>query len=475
MTAPSQAMAATSQAPAQSLGATMLNIVRQAWPVLVGQWASVAFGVLDTAMTGHSSPDDLAAMSLSVSIYITVFVGLMGVLHALIPILAQHFGALRHDEVGRLWGQGVWLSLVLSLVGGALMQFPDVWLAASGHVDPGVRERMVAYLDTLTLALPATLIFRTVYALGSAVSRPRVAMLINLSAVVLKAFFNWLLIYGHLGLPEMGAAGAGLATALVSWIGLFAGLWYVLRDRSFALFNLRLGRPQWQPLKELLRLGLPMGGSYLIEVSSFTFMALLVAREGTYVLDGHQIMSNLASLCYMMPMSIGVAGSAVTAQAVGASSLALARRNGLASLALAMLGALLTSLAVLAGRPLIIETYTSDAQVAVAATSLVMLMPIFHLCDAFQCINAYLLRAYKVAVAPLVIQTVALAVVGLLGGWWFGFGPGQGGLDKIIALLMPGANTGAGSLWLMAMTGMILSALLLHAWYWRTLRRLSNA
>jgi MATE family multidrug resistance protein len=147
----------------------------------------------------------------------------------------------------------------------------------------------------------------------------------------------------------------------------------------------------------------------------------------------------------------------------------------MACLALAMMGALLTSLAVLVGRPLIIETYTSDAQVAAAATSLVMLMPIFHLCDAFQCTNAYLLRAYKVAVAPLVIQTVALAVVGLLGGWWFGFGPGRGGLDRIIALLMPGANTGAGSLWLMSMTGMILSALLLHAWYQRTLRRLSHA
>lgn len=468
-------MTALSRAPVQSLGATMLNIMRQAWPVLIGQWASVAFGVLDTAMTGHSSPDDLAAMSLSVSIYITVFVGLMGVLHALIPILAQHYGAKRHHEVGRLWGQGVWLALVLSVLGGALMQFPDVWLAMSGHVDPGVRERMVAYLDTLTLALPATLIFRTVYALGSAVSRPRVAMLINLSTIVLKAFFNWLFIYGHLGMPAMGAAGAGLSTALVSWIGLLAGLWYVLRNRSFAPFRLRLGRPQWQPLKELLRLGLPMGGSYLIEVSSFTFMALLVAREGTYVLDGHQIMSNLAALCYMMPMSIGVAGAAVTAQAVGAGNQPLARRTGLASLALAMLGALLTSLAVLAGRPLIIEAYTSDARVAAAASSLVMLMPVFHLCDAFQCTNAYLLRAYKIALMPLLIQVVALAVVGLLGGWWFGFGPGRGGLDRIIALLMPGAHTGAGSLWLMAMIGLGLSALLLHAWYWRTLRRLSDA
>ena len=89
------------------LCATLRGIARQAWPVLVSQWAGISFGVLDTAMTGHASPTDLAAMALSASIYITIFVGLMGVVHALIPILAQHFGAGNNAEVGRSWGQGV--------------------------------------------------------------------------------------------------------------------------------------------------------------------------------------------------------------------------------------------------------------------------------------------------------------------------------------------------------------------------------
>ncbi|EWM49123.1 matE family protein [Bordetella holmesii 70147] len=115
-------------APA-GLGATMRSIVRQAWPVLVSQWAGIAFGVLDTTMTGHASPRDLAAMSLSASVFITVFVGLMGVIHALIPIAAQQYGAGRPQEVGHVWGQGVWLALGLSVVGGVLMCFPDMWLA----------------------------------------------------------------------------------------------------------------------------------------------------------------------------------------------------------------------------------------------------------------------------------------------------------------------------------------------------------
>ena len=138
--------------------------------MLISQWAGISFGVLDTAMTGHASATDLAAMALSASIYITIFVGLMGVVHALIPILAQHFGAGNNLEVGRSWGQGVWLALGLSVVGAVLMLFPDLWLSMSGNVDPAVRDRIASYLRALVLALPAALVFRTIYALGTSVS-----------------------------------------------------------------------------------------------------------------------------------------------------------------------------------------------------------------------------------------------------------------------------------------------------------------
>lgn len=465
-------MSSVSAAPI-SFGATLRGIAKQAWPVLISQWAGISFGVLDTAMTGHSSASDLAAMALSASIYITVFVGLMGVVHALIPILAQHYGAGNNLEVGRSWGQGVWLALGLSMVGAILMLFPDVWLSMSGEVAPAVRERIGSYLQALVLALPAALVFRTIYALGTSVSRPKLVMAINLSAIGFKALFNWIFIYGKLGLPAMGATGAGLATALVSWMSLGLGLWVITHDRFYRRFQLRIGKPDWKTLKELLRLGIPMGGSYLVEVSAFTFMALLVAREGTYVTGGHQIMSNLAALCYMMPMALGVATAALTAQAIGAGNLAHAHRTGMAGLALGLIGALLTSAVLLAGRPLILAAYTDDAGVAAVATTLLAMLPLFHLFDSMQCINSYLLRAYKVAVVPLLLQVVALAGVGLVGGWWFGFGPGQGGLDPIRNVLVPGSPVGAGSMWLMAMVGLALSAALLHFWYRRIVRTLA--
>src|SRR5690606_4384355 len=222
--------------------ARLTDIARQAWPVLIASWAGIAFGVIDTAMGGHAGALDLQIMALATSIYVTVFVGLMGVIHALIPILAQHFGAGRNAEVGRLWGQGVWLAGGLYLVGAVFLLLPDMWLSISGgNIDPAVRQGVRHYLWALAFALPAALAFRSVYAFAPAVSRPRTVMIINLASIGFKLFFNWVFMFGKLGMPAMGAAGAGLSTAVVSWLMLAAGIWAVTHDPWYRRFEPRLG------------------------------------------------------------------------------------------------------------------------------------------------------------------------------------------------------------------------------------------
>jgi len=457
--------------PSLSLGARMIEIARQAWPVLVASWAGIAFGVIDTAMGGHSGALDLQIMALATSIYVSVFVGLMGVVHALIPILAQHYGAGRNAEVGRLWGQGVWLAAFLCLFGSVFLLLPDMWLSLSGNLEPEVRVGVRNYLLALALALPAALAFRSIYALATAVSRPRTVMIINVGALGFKLFFNWVFMFGKLGLPALGAAGAGLSTAVVSWLMLTAGLWTVLRNPWYRRFQPRLGRPRWRDQAELLRLGIPMGGSYLIEVCAFTFMALLAARDGMYVTGAHQIMANIAALCYMIPMALGISTAALTAQAIGARDTALARINGRAGTTLVAGTALVTALMIVLGRDTLLLLYTDDAQVAAAAAVLLMLLPFFHVGDAMQCIGCYLLRAYKIAVAPLMMQIVALTGVGLAGGWWLGFGPGRGALTGPIHYFLPDAPVGTTTLWIMSTVGLCLSASLLFLWYAHVLRK----
>jgi len=447
------------------------TILQQAWPILVSAWAGIIFAVLDTAMVGHTSAADLQAMALGASIYITVFIGLMGVVHALIPIIAQLFGAQRLSDAGHAWGQGVWLALGLSALGSATLLFPDIWLSLSGQVEPEVRRRIAGYLLALAGALPAALLFRTIYAMATAISQTREVMAINLGSIVFKLVFNLWFIFGGWGIPAMGAIGAGLATLLVDWLMLAAGLWMIGRRPAFRALSLRLVRPRLADQKELLRLGLPMGGSYLIEICAFSFMALLVARDGVYASGAQQILGNLIALCYMLPMSLSLSTASLVAQAVGGNDLRLAQSTGRHGILLVLAGAALTDAVLIMGADSIVAAYTDEARVAVLTLALLQIAPWFHFCDAMHCVSSYLLRAYKVAMVPLILQVTSLIGLGLVGGWWLGYGPAAGSLAPIAVRLMPGAPVGAATMWLMAMAGLALTALTLFGWYGRVLRQ----
>jgi multidrug resistance protein, MATE family len=126
-----------------------LGILAQAWPILFGQLAVMAYCVIDTMMTGHASPADLAAMGVGASVYASVFVSLMGMVNALNPIIAQHYGARREAAIGPSYMQGLWLGLLLSAVGSPLLAFPELWLA---HIDPApdVKALATQYLRLLS-------------------------------------------------------------------------------------------------------------------------------------------------------------------------------------------------------------------------------------------------------------------------------------------------------------------------------------
>lgn len=443
----------------QSGAALVRRILAQAWPVLIGQWAAIAFGVADTIMAGHSSPQDLAATALGSSIYASVFVGLMGVVIALTPIIARHFGGERPAEIGKTYTQGLWLALWLTIVGDAAMAFPDAWLVMSA-VDPGVAARVAAYLHALMFALPAALVFRTVYSLNVAVSRPKVTMAINLIGLALKIPLNYVLIYGKLGMPALGAAGCGYATALVMWASCGIALIALSRDPFYRRFAIHFDWPRWSYQRELLRLGIPTGLSYIVEVTSFTFMTLLVAALGTRVTGGHQIVANLAAFCFMLPLSLAVATSAIVAQFIGANDAIGARRATRAGLRLAAATAIVVSSLVWFGRHTIVGLYTDDAAVAAVALSLIGFVAIFHLFDAVQGVAGFILRAYKRAIAPMVVYTVSLWGIGLIGGWWIAFHP-----------VIGGAPLGASGLWGASTVSLAVAASVLLAWMLRVSRR----
>jgi multidrug resistance protein, MATE family len=402
--------------------ADVRKIAALAWPVLIGQLAIIAFGVIDTAMVGRYSATDLAALGLGSSIYISIYIGLTGILTALQPIAGQLYGARRESEIGEEVRQALWLAAALSVLGFVCLYFPEPLLSIA-DAPPALHERTLAYLRILSLGLPASLVFRVYGSLANAVGKPRLVMFLQVGALALKFPLNNWFIFGGFGLPAMGGPGCAMASTLINCLTAVIGMTVLLRVeffRPFAVFT-RFCWPVWQRQKALLKLGIPMGLSYLIEVTSYTFMALFISHFGTTTLVGHQITGNIGAVLYMTPLSIGVASSTLVSQALGAQRFDDARTLARHGIAMACCIALIYGALLLALRPFVLAAYTPNAQVVAAAMPLVLIVVFYHFCDALQITTAFVLRAYKVTIVPTVIYAVALWGIGLGGGYVLGF------------------------------------------------------
>ncbi len=402
-----------------------------AWPVFVGQLAVLLFNTVDTMMMGRVGPQDLAALAVGSAAYVTIFVGFMGVVLAVGPIAGRQFGAKEFVGAGQSFVQAQWLALMLCLPGCLLLWFPEpfVWMA---QLDPSLAAKVRSYTRPLAAALPAALLFTAFRGFSLAVSRPKAVMALQVGGLALKVPLNSVFVFGWGPLPALGVAGCAWATALVMAGQVLAAQWLLRHDAFYCQFeapHLWRTRPERQILTGLVRLGLPMGGSILVEVTGFTFMAFFIARLGATPVAGHQIAVNLVSMMFMLALAQANAASTLVAQQIGARRLDLARTvGGHALLLSALVAAVLGGLVALLREP-IVRLYTNDAAAAAAAIPLLVWIWFFHLGDALQTVSAAVLRAYHVATLPMVIYVLALWGVGITGGYWLAFGPkGAGAL-----------------------------------------------
>jgi len=468
MTAPSpqgqQGSHATSAPPAPlGIAGNVKHIAAIAWPMLIGQLAVVANGVIDTAMTSRFSATDLAALSIGISIYVSIFVGLNGVLQSISPTVGQLFGARAYPHIGAKIKQGIWLAFFLSCLGCTMLLFPQPLLDIA-QASPTLNEKSRLYLQILALALPATLGFRIYSALNNAVGRPKMVMAIQLASLALKVPLNLLFIFGGFGIPAMGGPGCAAATTVIAWLMMLTG-WVILHRveyyKLFALFGTGFVRPQWQSLKALLHLGIPMGLSYLIEVTAYAFMALFIARLGEVAVSGHQLTANFGTILYMLPLSIANATSTLVAQAIGAKQLQHAKTISNAGLYLAAGCAIPMGVLIWFTRVWILHAYTNNDTIIVAALPLFFFIAIYQIFDAIQVVVAFILRAYKIAAIPTVLYAVALWGCGLGGGYVIGLDPWH---------IMPASLHGAAGFWLANSASIALVALFLWLYLQHTQR-----
>lgn len=444
-----------------SLPGIARSVVRLAWPVLVAQLAVIATGVLDTIMAGRYNAVDLAAVGIGASVYFSVFIGLLGVVQALSPIAGQLFGGKHYGRIGEETRQTAWIAAGLAAVGVLLLAFPEPFLHLAG-APPEVEEKTRAYLLGVAWALPAMLFFRVFFALTTAVSRPRAVMAINLVYFAVKVPLNAVFIYGALGAPELGGPGCAIATGIASWL-IFAIAWtYCAWHPFYARFGVfaRWSWPDARIIWSHLKLGVPMGLTFFVEVTSFTFMALFLARLGAATSAGHQIASNITAVVYMFGLAIGNATAVLTAQAIGAGDLRGARHAGLAGIGIMFAISACAALAIFFAAHAIASLYTRDQAVLAIATQLIAFVAFFQLFDTAQVVIVNALRGYKIALIPMLVYTVALWGIGLGGGYALG-------LERIGAANALGLATpmGAAGFWLAGVVSLIVAAAILFAYF----------
>jgi MATE family multidrug resistance protein len=398
------------------------TIARHAGTVLVGQLAVMAFGVADTVIAGRYSPHALAVLSLASSIYISIYVALNGMLQALLPVWAELHGGNRHAEIGRSVRQALYISAGAAALGITGLWFPDPWLSwtqVPTELWPDVR----AYLRVLALALVPSLLFRMYSTLNQSLGYPRLVTWLQAGALLVKIPLSVLLTFGAGDVPGMGVVGCAWATLAVNSLMMFTGLWLLRTQDIYRPYRLwRLPeKPQWSVLQHFLRLGVPAGLSIMVEVTSFTLMALFIARLGAVASASHQIAASLASVLYMVPLALGIASSARTGYWLGAGQPHRARQAAGLGISLAIGTAVLCAAALLLGREAIAHAFTNDRVVAQTAMVWLAWVAVYHLADAVQAVCAFLLRCYRITIAPLLIYTAFLWGFGLYGGYLWAY------------------------------------------------------
>ena len=437
-------------------------IARHATTVLVGQLAVMAFGVTDTIVAGHYSEQALAALSVGSAVYVSVFVAIVSVLQALLPVWAELHGGGRGGEVGRSVRQSLYLAAIAIVIGMAILLLPGSVLRWT-QVPAEMRGEVEAYLAVLAFALAPALLFRLFSTLNQSLGRPQLVTWLQLGSLGVKLPLSIWFTFGGAGLPAMGLVGCGWATLCVNWTMLGCAVW-LLRNRPFygdyGLWK-RIEAPDWQQIRKFARLGVPGGLAVLVEVTSFTLMALFIARLGTAAAAAHQIASNLLAVAYMTPLSLGIATSARVSFWLGAGDEAKARLACRKGFGLTALCALVYAAAMVVLRDELANVYSDNPAVIAMAASLLLAVAAYHVADAVQTFCVFVLRCYRVTLAPLVIYCTMLWGVGLGGSYLLAYR----GLGPWEAMQSPLA------FWIMSAAALALTALLFGALLRWTMRR----
>ena len=428
------------------------------FPILIYQFANYSASFVDTTMTGQYNTMDLAGVSTATSLWNPFFTFLTGIVSAMVPIIGHHLGRGKKEEVASDFYQFIYLAFGLSLVLLGMVIFFSPPVLNHIGLEAQVAVVAVSYLWYLSIGIIPLLLFSVIRSLLDSLGLTKLSMYLMLLLLPLNSGFNYLLIYGVLGFPELGGAGAGLGTSLAYWVLLGISLLVLFKQKRLKALHLEKRIPlNIDKIKEGVRLGLPIGGTVFAEVAIFSVVGLIMAKFSSLIIASHQSAMNFSSLMYAFPMSISSAMAIVVSYEVGAKRFEDAKTYARLGRITALIFACLTLSFLYIFRDRVASLYGNDSQFIETTAVFLTYSLFFQLADTFAAPLQGILRGYKDTIVPFYL--------GLIGYWGVAIPLGYL-LDQATAL-------GAFAYWIGLIASLIVSGCL-YQWRLKTvMKRLS--
>ncbi|HVQ34211.1 MAG TPA: MATE family efflux transporter [Lysobacter sp.] len=412
-------------------------------PLVLGHLSTGLIGFVDSVIAGHHGTRTLAAVAVGTALFWLPMMVPMGTLMALPPTVSQLDGAGRRDEIGPVFRQALWLSIGLGVVLFAFLSLVTFALAPMG-IAADIRPGAIAFLHGIRWGVPALTLYLCMRYLSDGLHWTLPTMVLGFGGLLVLVPLGYALTWGIGGLPELGAGGLGLASATMMWAQAIAFAVYLLRSRRFASLRLfsHFEAPRIEVLRDLLRTGLPIGVTVLMEGGLFIVTALLIGRLGGIEVAAHQIAINVASLCFMIPFGLAEATTVRVGHALGRGDGDAVRRAAFAGYVLMFGTQAVSGVLLLFGNHALAGLYTADATVAALAATLLWYAAAFQFPDGVQVLSAGALRGLGDTRRPMLLAAFAYWGVGMPLGAGLGLGLGWGPQGMWIGLIV-GLTTAA--------------------------------
>ena len=391
-------------------------------PVIITQLLQISMNFVDTIMAGRLSPEDLAAIAVGTSVLMPVVVLCMGCLMAVTPIVAQNVGGRNLGVIGKNARQVLWLSQILAIPAFFVLRNLD-FVFELLQVTDEIVPIAAGYLKAISWGIFPVFAYAALRHFNEGLSVTRPAMYISIIGTLVNIPANYVLMFGKLGFPELGAVGTGYASSIVYTIMFVAMLWFTMSHEPYKRFDI-FGKFRWPEkkyLKELVQIGTPIGISSSMEVSMFAAVSLLISTLSTIEIAAHQVAINFASICFMIPLGLSIAISARVGNAMGRNNSLEARFRGFVGVGISILFMIVTASILFLFPRGITSIYTADPEVTEIAIQLLYMAAIFQISDGLQVSGYGALRGLKDTKIPMVVNLIAYWVIGIPTAYLLGF------------------------------------------------------